>query len=420
MKYSHKSITFPRYFLPLINLIFFSLIGCSQIPKTENQPTSQPPEKKSINVDVATANLNPPATITEYIGTTKPIQEVSLRSQVEGKLLALTVDVGDRLFSGQLIATIDDSFQIAAVNKAKADLLALESELAQAESEVNNARTEVEKMRVELRQAENDAARFNKLLQDGAISQKEAENYQTSAKIAAKNLKSAQEQITIEQKVVSTFLARIGSQKAVIAQEQQELGYYRLFSPINGVVLAKMTEIGNLITPSTEIVKIGDFRQVKVIVPVSELELANLNIGQLVNVKFDAFSTQSFTGKLTTISPLIETNNRKVNLEIILDNPDSKIGSGLLARVKFNPEKQQKIIIPESALNQNQDTNYIFIIKNKQENKATVEKQVVEIGNIVNGKVEIISGIKPNDNFVINSSQPLQNGDQVSLSVLSE
>lgn len=420
MKYSHKSITFPRYFLPLINLIFFSLIGCSQIPKTENQPTSQPPEKKSINVDVATTNLNSPATITEYIGTTKPIQEVSLRSQVEGKLLALTVDVGDRLFSGQLIATIDDSFQISAVNKAKADLLALESELAQAESEVNNARTEVEKMRVELRQAENDAARFNKLLQDGAISQKEAENYQTSAKIAAKNLKSAQEQITIEQKVVTTFLARIGAQKAVIAQEQQKLGYYRLFTPIHGVVLGKMTEIGNLITPSTEIVKIGDFRQVKVIVPVSELELANLNIGQLVNVKFDAFSTQSFTGKLTTISPLIETNNRKVNLEIILDNPDSKIGSGLLARVKFNPEKQQKIIIPESALHQNQDINYIFIIKNKQENKATVEKQIVEIGNIVNDKVEIISGINPDDQFVINSSQPLQNGAQVSLSILSE
>jgi RND family efflux transporter MFP subunit len=396
------------------------MIGCSQPPQTDNSSNPTPDPQRPVNVDVATVTLDVPTTVTEYIGTTKPFQEVSIRSQVEGKLVSLNVDVGDRILSGELIASIDDSLQIASVNKAKADLLALESELAQAESKVNNARIQVEKIKVELRQAENDAARFIKLAQDGAISQKEAENYQTLAKIAQKNLKSDQEQITIEQKVVTALLARITAQKSVIAQEQQLQSYSRLFSPINGIVLAKMTEIGNLITPTTEIIKIGDFSQVKITVPVSELELGNLNLGQIAEVKFDAFPNQSFAAKLTTIDPIVDTNNRKVNLELTLDNPDNRIGTGLLARVKFNAQTKQKIIIPESALNQNQDVNYIFLIKNQQEEQALVEKQTVEIGNVINGKVEILNGLQVNEQFVVNSSQPLQNGDRVNLSVLSE
>jgi RND family efflux transporter MFP subunit len=404
----------------ILVLIVLSSMGCAAMPERENNRSdTSTRERPPINVDVATASLEAPNTVTEYIGTTKAFQEVSVRSQVEGKLIALNVDVGDRLTSGQLIANIDDSLQIASVNRAEAELLALESELAQAESRVNNARTQVERARVELRQAENDAQRYDQLLRDGAISQKEAETFQTNAQIAKKNVETLQEQINIEQKVVSSVLARITAQKAVISQEQQRQGYSRLFSPLNGVVLEKMTEIGNLITSATEIIKIGDFSRVKVLVPVSELELGKLRVGESLEVRFDAFPNQIFPGTLTTISPLIDANNRKLNLEVTINNPDNRIGAGLLARVKFNGENQSKIIIPESALKQNQDSNYVFMIRNPQENQATVEKQTVEIGNIINGKVEILAGLQPEDRFVVRSSQSLESGDRVRLSVLS-
>ncbi len=419
MIYWKKNKIVFSYFIPIITSSLLSLIGCSNIEETENQPNIASVEKP-IAVDVGIANLNNSTDITEYIGTTKPVQEISLRSQVEGKLLALNGNVGDRLITGQLLATIDDSLLMAAVNEAEAELTALESELAQAKAEVNNAETQLKRNEAELTQAENNAARYTTLLKDGAISQQEAENFQTIAQIARKNLLSAQEQIQIEKQAVTALIARITAQQAVISQEKARLSYSRLFSPINGIVLEKMTEVGNLITPAMELLKLGDFSQIKILVPVSELELPNLTLGQSVEIKLDAFPDLTFTGKLITIAPIVDQNNRKLNIEIILDNPDNRIGSGLLARIKIQSQQSQKIIIPETALTQKENNNYLFIIENQQEDKAQVKQKSVVVGNIVNGKVEINSGLQPGDRFVINSSKPLKDADEVVLSILSE
>ena len=415
---------FLTFLFTLAVLLLPQLTGCSIVPQAEAEAQSESAKSQAggvTPVDVAIASSGTLEEETEYVGTTKPVGEVSLRAQVEGRLLSLNVDVGDRVARGQILGQLDDTLLAATVIQAKAELAALSSELARTQAQVNNARIQLERTRVELQQAESDAARYIQLAEIGAVSAQQAESFKTAAKVAQKAVLSAQEQIHTEEQVVAAALGRVAAQKAVIAQAQQRQSYARLTSPITGVVLQKVSEPGNLIDPGGEVLKLGDFSRVKVVVPVSELDMSKIRVGQLVKVKLDAFPDRSFAGVASRISPVADSPARQVPVEITIPNPQNQIGSGLLARVSFQSSTRVRVIVPQSAIIGEGSLTSIFVIAKPGEGKqAKVEKREVKTGDRANGKVEIISGIELGERFVVNSSKPLKDGEAVRLSILSE
>jgi multidrug efflux pump subunit AcrA (membrane-fusion protein) len=135
-------------------------VGCSGSKDTTQAQTQSP--KTSVAVDVAIAKFDTLQAGTEYTGTTAPIKEVSVKSRLEGRLLDLNVDVGDRVKAGQAIAQLDDAVLSATVLQADAEIAAREAEVSQASASVGNARAQVERARVEYQQAQADANRFTK------------------------------------------------------------------------------------------------------------------------------------------------------------------------------------------------------------------------------------------------------------------
>ncbi|NES83407.1 MAG: efflux RND transporter periplasmic adaptor subunit [Moorea sp. SIO2B7] len=413
--------------MSVVILLLLSITGCSLIEKIKGLDNSQSNKSQTqkrggvTSVDVAIARLDSLEEVAEYVGSTKPVSEVSLRSQVEGRLLSLNVDVGDKVTQGQILARLDDTLLANAVSQEKAELATLEAQLAQSKVQVNNARIQFERLRLQFQQAKNDAARFTELAKVGAISQQQAESSETEAKVAQKAVFAAQEQIISAEKAVAAAYGRIAAQKAVIAENQQRQAYAKLISPISGVVLQKVSEPGNLISPGGEVLKLGDFSLIKVIVPVSELDLPNISLGQSVEVKLDAFPKQYFSGKVSRISPVANSSARQIPVEITIPNPNAKIGSGLLARVRFQSSTLQRVILPQSAVIGEGSSTAIFVISHQgKEKKTQVRERKVTIGNRMNGKVEIISGIKPGERFVVKSGKVLTDGDTVRLSILSE
>jgi RND family efflux transporter MFP subunit len=384
----------------------------------QNQSQSKP---DSVAVDVAIArkiNLDNPR---EYIGSTQPLQQVSLRSQVEGRLLELNTDLGDSVKEGEILGRLDDSLLASKVQETEAELASRESEVAKAKTEVENARNLWEKAKIELEQAKNDAERAKNLFAEGAISRQSAELAETKAKVAQQEVLTAEKQIKIREQEVAIAKGKIATQKAIINQEKQRQIYTKLVSPINGIVLEKINEPGNLINPGGEVLKIGDFSQVKVIVPVSDLELGKIKIGQTTRVKLDAFPQENFTGVVTKISPQSDPNTRQIPVEIIIDNPQGKIGNLMLARVTFQSLNEAQIIIPQTAIQEQRDTTGVFVVKNSPEfEEYIVEKREVILGRERQDKVEIIRGLEVGERFVINSEEPLENNQKVRLSIISE
>jgi len=288
---------------------------------------------------------------------------------------------------GQILAHVDDRLLATVVRQEKAALSALEAELARARIEVSNAEIEVERLQLQYQQAKNDGERLQKLALEGAIPLQQGETAQTTAAVALKAVNSARSRIKVEEQVVAAIIGRIAAQKSVIAQEQQRQAYAILKSPATGIVIEKLKEPGDLVSIGDEVLKIGDFQQVKVVVLLSELDLKTINLGQTVNVSLDAFGERNFSGRIN-----------------------------ILARVRFNNNSAPQVIVPETAIVSQGESSAIFVLS---ESNSQVQKRPVRLGQALDGQVEIITGLEPGERFVVNSSKPLQNGEKVRVSILS-
>lgn len=361
----------------------------------------------------------------EFTATTVPYRTVSLRSRIEGQLLALSVDVGSTVKQGQTLGQVDDALLVTALNQAEAELASLKSEVSKVNTQIANRKAEVERLRLELVQAQSDANRQQTLFKQGAIAEQAAEQSRTEAQTAAQALRAAVSQVNSEQQALTTAQGRVVAQQAVVAEARKRRSYARLVSPINGVVAEKVSEPGNFLQPGNEVLKISDLNKVKVVVQLSELELGRARVGQSVQVKFDAFPNQIYTGVVGRISPVADATARLVPVEVDIPNINNKISSGLLARVTFDANTVQRVIIPQTALQDRQGQQAsnpqgtIFVLAKGTE-KPTVNVRNVTLGQRGDGKVEILSGLQPGESFVVRSGKPLKDGETVRLSVLSE
>jgi HlyD family secretion protein len=423
----------------MFTLMMLAASGCGFLPKSTadaqvsspDRPNGGTGQDQPIAVDVAiaaTANLSSQR---EYTGTTQPFQEVIIRAQTEGQLRQLNVDVGDRVQQGQTLATIDDTLLTTATTGADAELAARRAEIIQLQSQVNDAQTQVEQTRLQLQQAESDAARYEKLAKAGAIAQQQAEQSRTLARTSAQILQSAQEKVRTQEQAIVAANGRIVAQQAVVEQQQERRSYAVPVAPIMGTVLSRSTEAGNLVQVGNELLRLGDFNRVKVTVQVSELDLAAVQVGSTAKVRLDAFPKDSLSGQVTRISPVANSTSRLVPIEVVVPNAGNRLSSGLLARVSFSQTQPDRVVVPLSALPTDRgkrpakptgkpsQQGTLFVVK-EEGDRASVSARSVTLGEQIDGKVQILSGLSPGERFVSRSGRPLKDGDAVRLSILSE
>lgn len=409
----------------LLGCLLLPTAGCGLLPESAAQTgpprgragqSDQPPAVETQVVTTGTVK-----DVLQYTGTTQPVQQVVVRSQISGQIQSLPVDIGDTVAPGDLLALVDDALLRVEVNEAEAELASRQSEVAQAQATVSDGRTAVESAQVQLRQAKIEADRLKQLAQAGAISTQEAEQAQVTVAVAQQAVRSAEEQTRTRQQAVNAAQGRVESQRAVIAQAEAQLSYTAVRSPIAGVVLARTLDAGDFAQTGSEILQLGDLSAIEVAVQVSELDLARISRGQPVQVQLDAFPDQQWTGRITRISPVANATSRLIPVEVTIPNPAGRIGSGLLARVRFTPPGAQPVVVPESALSVGaQSAQAVVFVVSKADSGSTVKARSVQLGARNQGQVEILSGLKPGETIVIKGDRPLEDGQAVRLSILSD
>jgi RND family efflux transporter MFP subunit len=423
-------------FLPLLALLALASVGCGSSPAQSPRPEAQRPS--AVSVDVAIARSQPLGATATYTGTTAPIREFSVRSRVEGRLLSLNVDVGDRVRTGQVLGTLDDGLIRATVLEAQAQVAAREAEVNQTRATVENLRAQMEQSRVRLRQAKLDADRLTRLAREGAGTQRAAELARTDALAAAQALRATEQQMRSQEEAIAAARQRVNAQDALLIREQERLSFTQLTAPGDGIVLSKVSDPGSTLFAGNEVLKLGDFSAVKVVVPVSELEIGKLRVNQRVRVTLDAFAEETFTGRIQRISAAADPVSRLIPVEVTLPNPAGKIGSGKFARVQFQATQAPRITIPTSALEVGgrrrgaaakgqpgsgrsqvpeavRRPSQVFVVEGNK-----VSRRTVALGAESDGFVEVRSGLKPGDRVVARSGGPLEDGSEVRPSMVSE
>lgn len=422
----------------------------------------RPPEETIAAVDVAIAATHHPKPLRDYVGTTQPHRQVSVRSRTEGQVLHLVGEPGDPVREGQVLAQIDGRLLAAEAAEAAAEVSAREMEVISAQTQVSEAIALAQEAELRLHQARSDRDRLQRLYTQGAIPEQEVETAQTTVGAAEKALQAARERIRQQEQAVAVARKRVAAQGAIAAQSQQRQDFTTVRSPVSGRVVARVLEPGSLAQPGSELLRVGDFSQLEVMVPVSDRDLAQVRLGQTVQVRLDALPDQVLRGRVTQISPAADPVARQVPVEITVPNPGGRLGSGLLARVRWQDPAVQRVWVPEQVLEVGQErrspgarvsqphppqlqpgsppaganspgthstgnstsnstgnsTGIIYVLQGTAEHAQVVAQPVI-LGDRRDGQVEIRSGLQAGDRYVLRSSDPLQSGDRVRLSAIS-
>jgi multidrug efflux system membrane fusion protein len=154
---------------------------------------------------------------------------------------------------------------------------------------------------------------------------------------------------------------------------------------------------------------------------VTEKDSGNLKVEQTVRVAVDAYPGRSFEGKITAIEPQIATDTRNIRVQATLDNPDRILKPGMFATTTVVlPEKPPVITVLETAVDYTLYGDSVYLITEKKEDDGktslTAIRTFVRTGDRVNGRAEILSGLKAGDRVVAVGQLKLQSGAAVVIS----
>jgi len=373
-------------------------------------------------VDVAIAAAQTLEANLEYTGLTEPRQRIELRAQVQGQLVGLGVDVGDRVRAGETIGQLDATLLQADLVNAQAERASQQFEQAEAQSELAEVQAQYAEIQAELEQAAIDAQRLQQLATEGAVSQQAAEQGETKRRSLEASLKSLTERIRTRQQAIQVAAAQVAAQEAIVRQAQERLTYAQLKAPQNGVVMERLVDPGDLVQPGQAVLSLGDFGELQVRMEVSDLDIRQIRPGQEVSITLDAVPGATLPGLINRIAP-IASNNQQIPIEVRMPNPQGQLGAGLLARITVPSNSQPQVIVPESALEVGTgETRQVFVVvpQPNGEGETVVEARSVQVGRSSKGQVEILEGLNVGEVYVVRSASPLEAGQVVQRSLLSE
>ena len=323
-------------------------------------------------------------------GTLSAEETVDVGTQISGTIREIYVDYNDKVKEGQLIAVMDSRTQQADVDMAKANVLSAKADLAKA-----NAK---------LLRANRDLSRTRQLVKKDLIARSELD-----ADVA--DQATAKADVLVAQ-------AKVAQYEATLRKQEINLSYTKIYSPVDGVVVAKNVEKGQTVAASYQTPSIAeiarDLKQMQVEVNVDEADIGSVKVGQRAEFTVDAYTDATFTGSVTQVRISPKSSNSVVSYTVIVkvNNDEEKLMPGMTANVSLIvTEKNDILLVPNAALRFNPNVNTsvqaqmgprrrggnvaavetpgVYVLMNKKPVKIEVEKGITD-----GTRTEILSGVE--------------------------
>lgn len=262
-------------------------------------------------------------------GTVQPTTEVDVSSELSGILARVEVDYNDTVAMGQVLARLDTAKLADQMAISNAQLAAARARLLQASTTA--------------REAEADLARAQALSDRGVTSRSDTAGFTAAYERATASVAIAEADVILAEANLS--LVQTDLKKGVIR------------SPIDGIVLDRTAEVGQIVTSSqsgSALFRLaGDLRQMDLLVNVDEADIGRVQPGQEAVFTVDAYETQSFPAHITQVRFAPETVNDVVSYKAVLavENPDGQLRPGMTATATITvAEVSDALIVPNAAL----------------------------------------------------------------------
>ena len=221
----------------------------------------------------------------------------------------------------------------------------------------------------------------------------------------------------ISKNVFDTSKADAKSKQAQVEQQTALVAKKNLKAPFSGRVGIVMINPGQFVNPGDKLLTLQTLDPIFVDFNLPQSNAEQIQVGQEIVVTTDAFKGASFTGKITAVSPKVDTNTRNIQIEAQLANPDKKILPGMFANVNIKLGDQVKLLtLPQTAVTYNPYGSTVFIAKptgkkDKQGKPALEAQQVFVTTGLTRGdQVAILKGVEEGATVVTSGQLKLKNG----------
>jgi multidrug efflux system membrane fusion protein len=223
------------------------------------------------------------------------------------------------------------------------------------------------------------------------------------------------------QSTVDAVQANFDQANAGIAKTEAIISQKLVRAPFDGELGVRHVEVGQYLTAGTQIVSLTDLSVLYANFTVTEKDSAALQVGQTVRVVVDAYPGRTFEGKINAIEPQVATDTRNIRVQATLDNPDHILKPGMFATTTVVlPDKPPVVTVPETAVDYTLYGDAVFLLTEKKaddgKTSLTAVRTFVRTGNRLQGRVEVVSGLKPGDRVVAVGQLKLQSGAAVVIS----
>jgi membrane fusion protein (multidrug efflux system) len=300
----------------------------------------------------------------------RPWQEASIFSRVNGYLKSWIVDIGAHVEQDQLLAEIDTPD--------------LDHQLEQARSQATLAVGSSQ-----LAKITND--KWQKLWHEGVVSELDADNTSTNQ---------------------DTTKANADAFAANLRVLEQEVAFKRVTAPFPGIITARNTNVGDLITANNtnmEMFHIQQTNPLRIYFRVPQANVTDIRVGQSIDVVFSDLA-KTLPAKVATTSESITPNSRTLLVELHMDNPNNEIQPGSYAQVRLTSGSLGQIVtLPNNTLLFRAQGLQVGVVKPDN----TVELRDIKVGRDFGTTIEIVHGVTPSDKVVVNPSDSLITGTAV-------
>ena len=320
-------------------------------------------------VDIITLEPKPVEQSTEYVASVKSRRSSTIQPEVEGFITSIAVRSGQNVATGALLFEIDSAPEQAA-------LASLQSMRPMREAEVEFARQQVQRNKT--------------LLDAGAVSQREVEQYETQLRSAQAQLQTLDEQIR---------------------QQRSQLGYYRVTAPNAGTVGDIPVNVGDRVTRTTVMTTVSENDVLEVYINVPVQQAPQLRVGLPVRLMDDRGQILA-TNKLTFISPSVDTGTQSVLAKAQLVDGRGQFRSDQFVRARVIWSSAPGLTVPVTAV-QRINAQYFAFVAEKGEQGLVAKQKAVQLGDIVGNDYVLQSGLSPGEQLIVGGLQKIRDGARV-------
>lgn len=323
----------------------------------------------SVKVNQVMSNNNSP--FLSVSGKIQASKSADLSTRMMGYVNKVYVNVGDKVRKRQLLISINNS-------DLQAKKAQVNAGITEATAAFNNAK--------------KDYDRFKNLFADKSASQKEMDDMTANFEMAKARLEAANQ---MKNEVNAQF------------------AYSNISAPFTGIITGKNVEVGNMANPGVPLLSIEAPGNFEVMAMVPETEISEIKKGEAVNVLVKSID-KTISGKVTEVSTSAKNTGGQYLVKIKLDDTDANILSGMFTTVQFPVAKKSKsemVLVPTEAIVNNGQLTGIYSISQKN----TALLRWLRLGRSFGDQVEVLSGLKAGESYIVSADGKLYNGAKVSI-----